>query len=48
MVVPLLTRRYRVTRLNFAVEYRDWTYVNWSKVLFSDESRFYLHSLDGE
>jgi len=45
--VPLLTRRHRVTRLNFAREHRDWTYADWSKVLFSDESRFCLYSPDG-
>jgi transposase len=45
--VPLLTRRHRVARLNFAREHRDWTYADWSKVLFSDESRFCLYSPDG-
>lgn len=43
VAVPLLTlRHHRVARLNFAVEYRDWTYADWSNVLFTDESRFVL------
>lgn len=45
--VPLLTRRHRVARLNFAINHRDWTPEDWSNVLFSDESRFCLHSSDG-
>lgn len=47
VVVPLLTRRHHVTRLNFAVKHRNWTYTDWSKILFSDESRFCLYSPDG-
>lgn len=47
VAVPLLTRHHRVARLNFAVEYRDWTYADWSNVLFTDESRFALFSPDG-
>lgn len=38
-VKPLLTRGQRVKRLNWAKEKKDWTVGQWSKVLFSDESK---------
>lgn len=44
---PELTRGHRVERLRFAREHRNWGIEEWSKVLFSDESRFCLRSPDG-
>ncbi len=37
---PLLNQRQRQTHLTWAVEKKNWTVAQWSKVLFSDESKF--------
>ncbi len=37
---PLLNQRQRQRRLTWAVEKKNWTVAQWSKVLFSDESTF--------
>ncbi len=37
---PLLNQRQRHKHLTWAVEKNNWTVVQWSKVLFSDESKF--------
>ncbi len=37
---PLLNQRQRQKRLSWAVEKNNWTVAQWSKVLFSDESKF--------
>lgn len=44
---PLLTRAHRISRLRFAQQHANWTLNDWRRVLFSDESRFALHSPDG-
>ncbi len=40
LVKPLLNHRQRQRRLTWAKEKKNWTVVQWSKVLFSDESKF--------
>ncbi|EFA01186.1 Transposable element Tc3 transposase-like Protein [Tribolium castaneum] len=37
---PKLTREHRVERLRFAHEHENWGTRDWSRVLFSDESKF--------
>ncbi len=37
---PLLNQRQRHKHLTWAVEKKNWTVAQWSKVLFSDESKF--------
>ncbi len=37
---PLLNQRQLQKRLTWAVEKKNWTVARWSKVLFSDESKF--------
>ncbi len=37
---PLLNQRQHQKRLTWAVEKKNWTVAQWSKVLFSDESKF--------
>ncbi len=37
---PLLNQRQRQKHLTWAVEQKNWTVAQWSKVLFSDESKF--------
>ncbi len=37
---PLLNQRQHQKHLTWAVEKRNWTVAQWSKVLFSDESKF--------
>ena len=44
---PRLTRVHRQKRLQFALKYRHWTASDWSRVIFSDESRFLLFRNDG-
>ncbi len=39
---PLLNQRQRQKHLTWAVEKKNWTVAQWSKVLFSDESKFYI------
>ncbi|GBM90767.1 hypothetical protein AVEN_188989-1 [Araneus ventricosus] len=45
--VPLLNKRYRQLRLQWAREHRDWTMDDWKTVAWSDESRFLIHHVDG-
>ncbi|GBN90487.1 hypothetical protein AVEN_36480-1, partial [Araneus ventricosus] len=45
--VPLLTKRHRQLRLQWAREHRDWTIDEWKRVAWSDESRFLIHRVDG-
>lgn len=44
---PKLLPRHRVARLQFATEHLHWNLEQWNNVLFTDESRFCLHSPDG-
>ncbi len=37
---PLLNQRQRQKHLTWSVEKKNWTVAQWSKVLFSDESKF--------
>lgn len=37
---PLLTKRMKAQRLDFAKKHAHWTYEDWSEVMFSDESTF--------
>ncbi len=39
LVKPLLNHRQRQRRLTWAKEKKNWTVAQWSKVLFSDESK---------
>ena len=43
----ILTPEYRMFRLEFAQEHRDWRMREWESVLFTDESRFHLSTCDG-
>ncbi|GBM53193.1 Transposable element Tc1 transposase [Araneus ventricosus] len=45
--VPLLTKRHRQLRLQWAREHRDWTMDEWKRVAWSDESQFRIHHADG-
>ena len=42
LVKPLLNQRQRQKGVTWAKEKKDWTVAQWSKVLFSDESEFYI------
>jgi len=44
---PLFQRRHRVARLGFAREHENWEKDQWANVLFTDESRFCVNSIDG-
>ncbi len=41
-VKPLLNHRQRQRHLTWAKEKKNWTVAQWSKVLFSDESKFWI------
>ncbi len=40
LVKPLLNHRQRQRRLTWAKEKKNWTVAQWSKALYSDESKF--------
>ncbi len=42
LVKPLLNHRQRQRRLTCATKNKNWTVAQWSKVLFSDESKFFI------
>ena len=44
---PLLTARHRRLRLEFAREHLNWNWVDWSVILWTDESRFTMFQSDG-
>lgn len=44
---PRLNREHRVHRRQWAEEHRNWTLEDWSRCLFTDESRFRLVNSDG-
>lgn len=44
---PLLTARHRQLRLEFARRHEQWSWVDWSCVLFTDESKFNMFQTDG-
>ncbi|GBM96954.1 hypothetical protein AVEN_69322-1 [Araneus ventricosus] len=44
--VPLLTKRHRQLCLQWAQEHRDWIMDEWTRVAWSDESRFLIHHVD--
>ncbi|GBM87441.1 Transposable element Tc1 transposase [Araneus ventricosus] len=45
--VPLLTKRHRHLRLQWDREHRDWTMDEWKRFVWSDESQFLIHHVDG-
>ena len=44
---PLLTPKHRKQRLEFAKKYENWTLAEWSKVIWTDESKINLIGSDG-
>lgn len=44
---PLVSPKNRKLRLQFAKRYLNWTSEDWGKIVWSDESPFYLFSSKG-
>ena len=44
---PLLSAHHRRNRLSFAKRHLHWTFHDWEKIIFSDESRFQLFYSNG-
>ena len=44
---PMLTARHRKDRLQFALDHRHWSVVEWGKVVWSDETKVNMHNPDG-
>lgn len=44
---PKLERGHRISRLRYAQSHVNWSIEDWSKVMFSDESKFMLYKHDG-
>jgi hypothetical protein len=36
---PLLSKRHRRNRLDFALAHKDWTLDDWKRVIWSDETK---------
>ena len=45
---PLVSKKNRKARLEFAKKYQRWTPQQWGKILWSDESKFMMFSSDGK
>lgn len=44
---PLISKKNKKARLQFAKDHQNWTVEDWKKVAFSDESKFNLFGSDG-
>jgi len=44
---PLISKKNKKARLQFAKDHQNWTIEDWKKVAFSDESKFNLFGSDG-
>ena len=44
---PLLTKRHRSERLDFALSHKDWTKDDWKKAFWSDETKINRLGSDG-
>jgi transposase len=44
---PLLSKKHKEKRLNFAKKYKNWKVSDWQKVVWSDESKFQIFGSDG-
>ena len=45
--VPVLTRRHRLARLQWARNHANWNWRQWRTVVFTDESRYCVSNADG-
>ena len=45
---PYLKPEHQQHRLEFAKKYKNWTYEDWSKIIWSDESKFQVFGSDGK
>ena len=46
--MPYLSERHKKQRYGFAKKYESWTIEDWSKVIWSDESKFQIFGSDGK
>lgn len=44
---PLISKKNKQARIQFARDHINWTNINWNSVLFSDESKFMIFGSDG-
>jgi hypothetical protein len=44
---PLLTKRHRRERMDFAVAHKDWTVEDWKRVIYTDETKINRLGSDG-
>ncbi|GBB94205.1 hypothetical protein RclHR1_02310011 [Rhizophagus clarus] len=45
---PYLKKKHREQRLKFAKKYRNWSFEDWNKVIWSDESKFMIFGSDSQ
>ena len=45
---PYLKKAHRYARMKFAKKYQSWTVEDWSKVIWSDESKFMIYESNGK
>ena len=44
---PLIEKRHKKDRLNWAIEHKDWTVDDWRRVIWSDETKINKLGSDG-
>jgi transposase len=44
---PALSDHHKECRLQFACQHRNWSAAQWQRVVWTDESRFRVHTADG-
>ena len=45
---PFLSQRHKSARLQWCKDHRQWTVDDWSKVIWSDETKIQLYSTSGQ
>jgi transposase len=45
--VPMLTREHMHQRLDFAKKFKSWTFENWKRVIWSDETKICVFGSEG-
>lgn len=47
VTAPMMTADHRKQRREFAQKYQRWNLADWKQIVFSEDSRFEFHWMDG-